>query len=108
MSGTVASPGPAAPSEPAPAPRRKPRTDGAAVKEINEALEVIRHRAEEIRSAPEQHKPRLVVSAQVRGTSILDKIADAVNKFCGQQRSDYSEVGRLATCRESSGLSGCR
>lgn len=86
MSGTVASPGPAAPSapsEPAPAPRRKPRTDGAAVKEINEALEVIRHRAEEIRSAPEQHKPRLVVSAQVRGTSILDKIADAVNKFCG-------------------------
>jgi uncharacterized membrane protein len=85
MSDTVASPGPAVPvpPAPAPAPRRKPRTDGAAVREIDEALASIRHRAEEIRSAPEQHKPRLVVSAQVRGSSILDKIADIVNKFCG-------------------------
>jgi uncharacterized membrane protein len=87
MSDTVAAPGsgtpaPSAPA-PAPAPRRKPKTDGAAVREIDEALASIRHRAEEIRSAPEQHKPKLVVSDQVRGNSILDKIADVVNKFCG-------------------------
>jgi uncharacterized membrane protein len=85
MSDTVASPGPAvpAPPAPAPAPRRRPKTDRAAVREIDEALSSIRHRAEEIRIAPEQHKPRLVVSDQVRGNSILDKIADIVNKFCG-------------------------
>jgi uncharacterized membrane protein len=88
MSDTVASPGPVVPPAapapaPAPAPRRKPKTDGAAVREIDEALASIRHRAEEIRSAPEQHKPKLVVSDQVRGASILGKIADAVNKFCG-------------------------
>jgi hypothetical protein len=29
------------------------------------------------------HIPRLVLSKHVRGTSILDRIADAVNVFCG-------------------------
>lgn len=32
---------------------------------------------------PEEHKPRLVTSGHVRGISWLDKIADAVNDFCG-------------------------
>ena len=32
---------------------------------------------------PEAHKPRLVLSRHVRGESLLDRIADAVNKFCG-------------------------
>ena len=27
--------------------------------------------------------PKLVLSEHVRGTSILDKIADGVNRFCG-------------------------
>ena len=33
--------------------------------------------------SPELHKPRLILSKHVRGTSILDQIADAVNMFCG-------------------------
>jgi uncharacterized membrane protein len=88
MSQPVASPGPAVPPAP-PAPvngsaaLHKPRTDGAAVREIDEALSAVHRRAAEIRSAPELHKPKLVVSKQVRGSSILDKIADAVNTFCG-------------------------
>jgi len=40
-------------------------------------------RAAEIRAHPEAHKPRLVLSRHVRGESPLDRIADAVNKFCG-------------------------
>ena len=40
-------------------------------------------RAEEIRKAPQLHVPKLVVSRHVRGDSLLDKIADAVNKVCG-------------------------
>lgn len=40
-------------------------------------------RAAEIRAHPEAHKPRLVLSRHVRGESTLDRIADAVNKFCG-------------------------
>ncbi|HUY22533.1 MAG TPA: hypothetical protein VMV22_09345 [Acidimicrobiales bacterium] len=39
--------------------------------------------AEAIRRAPHLHKPQLVVSRQVRGNRVLDKIADAVNTFCG-------------------------
>jgi len=62
---------------------RKPPTDGAAAREIIDALAHVRQRAEEIRRAPQEHKVRLVVSDQVRGSSILDKIADAVNGFCG-------------------------
>lgn len=61
----------------------KPPTDGAAAREITDALAHVRQRAEEIRRAPQEHKVRLVVSGQVRGSSILDKIADAVNGFCG-------------------------
>jgi uncharacterized membrane protein len=61
----------------------RPETDAAAVRAIEEASEHIRERAKQIRECPEMHIPRLVLSKHVRGTSILDKIADAVNSFCG-------------------------
>jgi len=64
-------------------PPARPETDAAAVRSIEEAAAHIRERAQKIRAAPEEHKPRLVLSKHVRGTSILDKIADAVNTFCG-------------------------
>jgi uncharacterized membrane protein len=82
MPDTVAPPAPSGPA-PGPAGLRKPATDGAAVREIEKALTDMHQRAEQIRRAPQDHKPRLVVSDQVRGSSILDKIADGVNKFCG-------------------------
>jgi uncharacterized membrane protein len=58
-------------------------TSAAAVKATNEAAEHARERAEKIREAPELHRPKLVLSQHVRGTSLLDKIADGVNLFCG-------------------------
>jgi hypothetical protein len=61
----------------------RPETDGDAVKDIDEAAADLRARAQEIRANPGDHLPKLVLSAHVRGTSILDRIADAVNKFCG-------------------------
>ncbi len=61
----------------------RPETDAAAVRAIDEATAHIHERAQQIRQAPQDHKPRLVLSKHVRGTSILDKIADAVNTFCG-------------------------
>ena len=61
----------------------RPHTDGAALRAIEEATEHVRERALKIRENPEEHKHRLVLSQHVRGTSILDRIADAVNKFCG-------------------------
>jgi hypothetical protein len=62
-------------------PRRE--TDAAALRAIDEATAHVRERALKIRQNPEQHKPKLVLSQHVRGTSILDKIADGVNRFCG-------------------------
>ena len=53
----------------------RPETDAAAVRAIEEATAHIRERAQQIREAPQEHKPRLVLSKHVRGTSILDKIA---------------------------------
>jgi uncharacterized membrane protein len=61
----------------------KPATDREAVKANSAYLSHVRERAEEIRQAPEEHKPKLITSDHVRGNSILDKIADAVNGFCG-------------------------
>jgi uncharacterized membrane protein len=75
--------GPADPALADPRALHKPPTDAAAVHEITEALAHLHHRVEDIRQAPEQHKPRLVVSDQVRGSGLLDKIADGVNRFCG-------------------------
>jgi uncharacterized membrane protein len=61
----------------------RPSTDGAALRAIEDATEHIRERARAIRANPEAHKPKLVLSQHVRGTSILDQIADGVNRFCG-------------------------
>jgi uncharacterized membrane protein len=61
----------------------RPHTDAAALRAIEEATAHVRERALKIRENPEEHKPKLVLSQHVRGTSILDRIADAVNKFCG-------------------------
>jgi uncharacterized membrane protein len=60
-----------------------PPTAAEAVKAIAAEATAARERAEQIRRAPELHRPRLVLSEHVRGDSILDKIAAAVNKFCG-------------------------
>src|SRR6266566_7661366 len=68
----------------------RPETDAAALRAIEEATAHVRERALKIRQNPELHKPKLVLSQHVRGTSILDRIADAVNKFCG---SMYVFVG---------------
>ena len=61
----------------------RPETDSDALRAIDEAADHVRERAAMIRQAPELHKPKLVLSKHVRGTSLLDKIADAVNRFCG-------------------------
>jgi uncharacterized membrane protein len=61
----------------------RPETDGAALRAIEDATAHLRGRALQIRQNPEEHKPRLVLSQHVRGTSLLDRIADVVNKFCG-------------------------
>ncbi len=73
---------------PAPAPEQfhpipRPHTDAAALRAIRHATEEVHDRALQIRSAPEEHKPKLVLSQHVRGTSLLDRIADAVNRVCG-------------------------
>ena len=80
MTDTISPPDTLTPVPPVPA---RPETDAAAVRAIEEASTHIRERAQKIRECPELHIPRLVLSKHVRGTSILDKIADAVNVFCG-------------------------
>jgi Low affinity iron permease len=62
---------------------QRPATDEAALRAIEDAAHHIKERALAIRANPEAHKPRLVLSKHVRGTSVLDRIADAVNVFCG-------------------------
>jgi hypothetical protein len=61
----------------------KPATDAAALRDIRHDLSHLYEKAEQIRQAPEEFRPRLVVSDHVRGSSILDKIADSVNRICG-------------------------
>jgi uncharacterized membrane protein len=61
----------------------KPATDAAAVKDISRELRHLHEKADEIKQAPEDFHPKLVLSDHVRGSSVLDKIADSVNKFCG-------------------------
>ena len=68
---------------PPPGPGHKPATDAAAVRANTAAMTHLGERARQIRAAPAEHRPRLVTSEHVRGSSILDKIADAVNKICG-------------------------
>src|ERR1700678_984898 len=64
------------------APQR-PKSDAEAVRAGEEAAASVRARIAEICRAPEMHRPRLVTSQHVRGDGFLDKVADAVNKFCG-------------------------
>jgi uncharacterized membrane protein len=61
----------------------KPATDSAALRDISHELRHLHEKAEQIKQAPEQFHPKLVLSDHVRGSSMLDKIADGVNKFCG-------------------------
>jgi len=61
----------------------KPSTDAAALRDIKHDLSRVHEKAEEIKQAPQEFHPKLVVSDHVRGSSILDKIADAVNRICG-------------------------
>lgn len=65
------------------APPPLPHTAAAAVRENALYAAGLAQRAAEIRTDPQDHKPRLVLSRHVRGESILDKIADGVNRFCG-------------------------
>jgi len=58
-------------------------TAAAAVRENALYAARLAQRAAEIRANPGEHKPKLVLSRHVRGESLLDKIADGVNKFCG-------------------------
>jgi hypothetical protein len=61
----------------------RPHTDADALRAIETATQHIHERALAIRQNPEEHKPKLVLSQHVRGTSLLDMIADWVNRFCG-------------------------
>jgi uncharacterized membrane protein len=80
MTETVTLPG----GEQVPSPRiPRPHTDGDALRAIDDAASHLKERAEEIRENPGDHLPKLVLSKHVRGTSLLDRIADAVNVFCG-------------------------
>ncbi|MGB6455467.1 MAG: hypothetical protein WBH47_13380 [Streptosporangiaceae bacterium] len=61
----------------------KPPSDAAARRDISHELHTLHEKAEEIKRAPQQFHPRLVLSDHVRGSSPLDKIADGVNRICG-------------------------
>jgi uncharacterized membrane protein len=71
------------PSGPVPPHVALPHTAAAARRANAKAAQHAAQRAAEIRRAPEEHKPKLVLSRHVRGESVLDRIADGVNKFCG-------------------------
>ncbi len=61
----------------------KPPSDAAARRDISHELHHLHEKAEEIKRAPAEFHPRLVLSDHVRGSSPLDKIADGVNRICG-------------------------
>jgi uncharacterized membrane protein len=61
----------------------RPLTDAAALRAIDRVKSEMHERAAAIRRDPVGHEPKLVLSEHVRGTSLLDKIADAVNRICG-------------------------
>jgi uncharacterized membrane protein len=74
---------PAPPADHVNGQHARPDTDAAALRAIEEAAASVKERIAEICRSPELHRPRLVTSQHVRGTSILDRIADWVNVFCG-------------------------
>src|ERR1700752_266684 len=61
----------------------KPATDAAALRDIKHDLSHLHEKTKQIKQAPQEFHPKLVVSDHVRGSSILDKIADGVNRVCG-------------------------
>jgi len=61
----------------------RPHTDAQALRAITHTKEGLHERIEQIVADPADHHPKLVLSDHVRGTSLLDKIADAVNRVCG-------------------------
>jgi uncharacterized membrane protein len=67
----------------APGPPPLPHTAADAVRQNALYAAKLAERAAEIRAHPQDHRPRLVLSRHVRGESVLDKIADGVNRFCG-------------------------
>jgi hypothetical protein len=72
-------------TQPAESPRlARPLTDAAALRVIDEATKHLHDRALKIRACPELHKPKLVLSEHVRGTSILDNFAS--KDMPGRQR----------------------
>ena len=81
----------------------RPQTDGAALRAIEEATEHIRERALKIRENPEAHKPKLVLSQHVRGTSILngqDRVLAILDNFAskdmpGRQRNIQECVDKI-------------
>ncbi|HEY7145654.1 MAG TPA: hypothetical protein VH637_15540 [Streptosporangiaceae bacterium] len=83
MSTSVPASAPAPESGADGSPAQQFATSAAAVRANAEAAEHLKDRARQIREAPELHRPRLVLSQHVRGSSLLDKIADGVNQFCG-------------------------
>jgi uncharacterized membrane protein len=62
---------------------QRPATDGQALRDIHTEVHELHHKVQEIKECPQEHHPKLVLSEHVRGSSILDKIADGVNLFCG-------------------------
>ena len=91
------------PAEPPHLPR--PETDGAALRAIDEATAHVRQRALKIGQAPELHKPKLVLSKHVRGTSTLDRIAAGVNfasrDMPGRQREIQDCVNKILAMADS-------
>jgi uncharacterized membrane protein len=73
----------AAAAQPAGVHYSKPASDGAARRGISHEVHHLAERAEQIKQAPDKFQPKLVLSDHVRGSSVLDKIADGVNRFCG-------------------------
>jgi uncharacterized membrane protein len=61
----------------------RPHTDADALRAIDHVKADLHERIEHIIADPADHKPKLVLSDHVRGTSWLDKIADGVNRVCG-------------------------
>jgi uncharacterized membrane protein len=76
MTDTATTAGPAGPAP-------LPHTAADAVRQNALYAARLAQRAAEIRANPQDHRPRLVLSRHVRGESVLDKIADGVNRFCG-------------------------
>ncbi|MGH3271407.1 MAG: hypothetical protein ACRDN1_20445, partial [Trebonia sp.] len=61
----------------------RPHTDADALRAIDHVKHDLHQRIEQIIADPADHKPKLVLSDHVRGTSPLDRIADGVNRVCG-------------------------